>query len=277
MQPALDDSLSPEQLHRICTLVQGASGIHLTAEKQALVRSRLRRRLVELGLGGFGAYLRRLQADPTGREIEALTEALATHTTGFLREPEHFAFLRDRFLPELRARGGSERLRLWSAGCATGEEAYSLSMVAHDARPLPEAQDIGILATDLSRRALAVARRGVYATERVEALPEPMRSRWIEPVASPRGPAWRVKAEARRAVRFARLNLIGPWPMRGPFDAIFCRNVMIYFERPLQQSLVGRFRTLLRPGGLLVLGHAESLAAERAGWRYEGPSLYRRA
>ncbi|MBM3316745.1 MAG: protein-glutamate O-methyltransferase [Candidatus Eisenbacteria bacterium] len=271
------DRLTPRELRRLREIVRRLSGIDLPPHKEPLVRARLRKRLRELGLSDFGGYLRLLSGSGAGAERQLLIEALATRLTGFYREPDHFRFLSEEAVAEWCARGGPTRLRLWSAGCATGEEAYSLALALHTALPRPQRWDLRILATDLSTRALVAGRRGVYAAEQLAGLPDSLRGSYFRPLAGDPPAAWRVAPELRRLVSFARLNLIEPWPMRGPFEAIFCRNVMIYFDPPTQRGLVQRFGALLRPGGLLFLGHSESLTGGLSGFRFVRPSVYRRS
>jgi chemotaxis protein methyltransferase CheR len=275
---ATGDRLTRGQFGRIRGLVERLSGIHLASDKRELVRGRLRRRLQELGLHDFDEYLRLIAADRSGHELETMLDLVATHLTGFFREPEHFECLRRELVARSSAGGYSRRVRLWSAGCATGEEAYSLAITLREALPAAEAWDARILATDLAARGLAVARRGIYPADRVAEVPAALRTRYFEPaVVDDDGGAFAVRDEARALLAFARLNLVEPWPMRGPFDAVFCRNVMIYFDRRTQRGLVQRFGEILAHNGLLFLGHSESLTGSHPGFRYEQPSVYRRA
>ena len=273
------DRLTRGQFGRIRGLVERLSGIHLSPDKRELVRARLRRRLRELRLSDFDDYLQLVAADRSGRELETMLDLVATHLTGFFREPEHFECLRRELAARVRTSAHPRRVRVWSAGCATGEEAYSLAITLREALPAAEAWDARILATDLAARGLAVARRGIYPADRVAEVPASLRTRYFEPSGGDGGDAdgtFAVRAEARAPITFARLNLVEAWPMRGPFDAIFCRNVMIYFDRRTQRGIVQRFGEILAHNGLLFLGHSESLTGSHPRLRYVQPSVYRR-
>ena len=271
------DQLTPEQFARVCHLAATRAGIHLPAGKRQLVAARVRQRMRALRLVRYDEYFHRLERDAGGREAQALLDALTTNLTGFFREADHFAFLRDAVLPAVRARGRAPQLRIWSAGCATGEEAYSLAITVSESFARRDAGDVRILATDLSTRALAVARAGRYPAARLRGVSQVQRLRHFQPAGGDPSADWVVKPQLRRLVTFARLNLTADWPMRGPFDVIFCRNVMIYFAPETQAQLVPRFRALLAPRGWLFLGHAESLTGRTAGLRFAQPSVYQRA
>jgi chemotaxis protein methyltransferase CheR len=267
--------LSETQFQRISALVKSLCGIDLHEGKQELVRSRLARRLRQLGLPGFAEYLTHLRQDASGEELTAMLDVLSTNLTSFFREPEHFAYLVQHLLPRWAGDGGQpRRLRLWSAGCSSGEEPYSAAICLREALADLEQWDIGILATDLSTRVLRRARAGLYAADRLTDVPPDLLSRHFERRGSGDGRSYQVCAGVRRLVHFARLNLIGPWPMRGPFGAIFCRNVMIYFDKPTQERLINRYFDLLAPGGTLFVGHSESLTGIRHQYRYVQPTIY---
>jgi chemotaxis protein methyltransferase CheR len=264
-----DSQLTDAHFLAISALAYDVAGIKLPPGKEGLVRSRLAKRLRARGLGSYDDYLA-LVRDPAGGELAEMIDALTTNKTDFFREPAHFDFLRQRVLP---ATGGAP-LRLWSAGCSTGEEPYTLAMVLHDALPDVARRDVKILATDISRRVLTHAKAGVYADAAMQGVPPELRRRHF--ARTPNGAGWEAGASLRSLVTFAPLNLMGAWPMRGPFQAIFCRNVMIYFDRATQQTLVRRFHDLLEPGGYLFVGHSESLSALSHGFDYVQPAVYRR-
>lgn len=265
--------LAAADFRRISEIVYRTSGIVLPPGKEGLVRSRLAARLRELGMATFGEYVARVGDGGDGAELARMVDLLTTNKTSFYRERAHFDYLRDRVFPALRARGG--RAQLWSAGCSSGEEPYTLAMLVRETAAPNERLDWRILATDLSARVLARARAGTYDLETLADVPAAERQRWFEPAAPTlRGPAMQAREELRRMVSFARLNLMDPWPMRGPFDAILCRNVMIYFDRPTQERLVGRFWELLAPGGTLFVGHSESLTGLAHRFRYVQPAVY---
>jgi chemotaxis protein methyltransferase CheR len=262
-------ALSPREFARVAALVQRVAGIHLQPGKEGLVRARLARRLRALGADGFADYLAFVERDGTHGELREMVDALTTNKTSFFRESAHFDFLTAAVLPALAA--ARRAPRLWSAGCSTGEEPYTLAMVARDALPASLAAETRILATDISARVLARAAVASYTTEMVAGLPGALVRRHFAPAADGQ---WTVAEPTRRLVRLARLNLVGAWPMRGPFDAIFCRNVMIYFDKPTQAALVRRFRALLAPGGHLFVGHSESLSGIAEGLAYVRPAVW---
>jgi len=264
-------ALSPTEFRRVAELTRSVAGINLQPGKEGLVRARLGRRLRALGLDGFPAYLARLDADADGSELKAMVDALTTNKTSFFREAPHFEYLAASVLPALVAAGRAPVL--WSAGCSSGEEPYSLAMVLRDELPAPLLAAARILATDISARVLERAMAARYAPDAVADVPDVMRHRHLTRLADGE---WAVAPETRRLVHLARLNLMGHWPMRGPFDAIFCRNVMIYFDKPTQMRLVARFAELLAPGGYLFVGHSESLTGLAHGFAYVQPAVYRR-
>ncbi len=205
-------------------------------------------------------------------------DSISTNLTGFFREPAHFDHLAQVVLPQIadRTAGQGRRLRIWSAGCSSGEEPYTVAIVMNEHIPDLDAWDARILATDLSTRMLARAREGTYEAHRLAEVPGGCLSRYFTCV-HPRGErVYRVNDRLRRLVCFARLNLMEAWPMQGPFDVIFCRNVMIYFDKPTQSRLVEQFWRLLAPGGVLFVGHSESLARVKHGFEYVQPTVYRK-
>ncbi|MBI3206926.1 MAG: protein-glutamate O-methyltransferase CheR [Myxococcales bacterium] len=260
--------LSAQAYDSIRELLHSVSGIKLGSGKQELVKSRVGRRLRALGVASFDEYVARLGHDR--EELGRMVDVLTTNKTFFFREPAHFDFIVDHGLPAWRRAG--KRLRAWSAGCSTGEEPYSLCMVLAEKLGDFEAWDARILATDISPRVLDTARAGAYPKATLEGVSPAQRARFFE--ATDQGA--RVRPELRARVQFAQLNLLGHWPMRGPFDVIFCRNVMIYFDEPTRVRLVSRFRELLAPGGWLLIGHSESLGASPTGFRSVKPSTYAR-
>lgn len=249
-------------------LIHDSCGIALGETKDALLTARVARRMRQLGLESHAEYYKAVTADTSGAELRLLIDAVSTNVTSFFREPEHFQILR-RHIDSLRVDGKHE-IRLWSAACSTGEEPYSMAMVASDAAG--SATRVRILATDICTEALEVARRGRYPSERATQVPLAYGQRHLR--TTPEG-EWQVAQTIRPLVVFSPINLsCPPFPMRGPFDAIFCRNVMIYFDRETRQHLVGELERLLAPHGLLMLGHAESLAGIECSMKALAPAVY---
>ena len=251
-------------------IAQERAGIFLRPGKDALVSSRLARRLRELGLASEREYLDRLLGADGDREIVHFLDAISTNFTRFFREPAHFDLLA---ADAERARAaGQQRFRYWSAACSSGEEPYSLAMILD---PILARCDWKILATDLSTAALAQAAAGEYGAEEVEAVPPALRARHLLPVGA-EPPRWRVTPALRERVVFRRINLVErPFPMKGPLDAVLCRNVMIYFDRETRATIVGEVERLLRPGAPMLIGHAETLSGISTRLRPERPSVYR--
>ncbi len=249
-------------------------GISLQPGKETLVQARLVRRLLALGLSSFSQYIQLLTEDMTGSELRAMVDALTTNQTSFFREPRQFVFLRQVLIPELART--KLPVRMWSAGCSSGEEPYSIAMSLRDHLPLFERRDVRILASDISGRVLDEARRGHYSEASVRDIPTDARSRHFEASAEIGVESFHVNERLHGTVAFARLNLQATWPMRGLFDAVFCRNVMIYFDFETRQSLVNRFWSQIRPGGYLFLGSAESLTGMRHAFQYVQPAIFRK-
>jgi chemotaxis protein methyltransferase CheR len=263
--------LTGEQFAEISRLIYRQCGIHLKAGKEALVRARLAKRLRALSLGSIDAYMDLVGSDAGRGEVGLLVDAMTTNKTNFFRERAHFDFLAQTVLAELPAR----HLRFWSAACSSGEEPYTLAMVLREALADIDGRDFLILATDISQRMLEVARRGVYSAERVREVPVELRNRYFERTGRGSGEV-QIKSSIRDLVRLGWLNLMQSWAMKGPFHVIFCRNVMIYFDRPTQQKLVNRFWDILAPGGYLFVGHSEGLSAIKHEFRYVKPAVYRK-
>jgi chemotaxis protein methyltransferase CheR len=262
--------LKKEQFERISQLVHCLTGINLHPGKEELVKARLTKRLRALGLKSFDAYIEYLKQDKPQKELVAMIEAMTTNKTSFFREPQHFDYLCQQIVPGLRDR----KIRVWSAGCSSGEEPYSIAILLNEKIQNIGLWDIRILATDLSRRMLTHARQGIYDANLLRDVPPLLAFKYFKCVETSPVRNYQVIAPLRRQVHFARLNLIGEWPMRGPFDVIFCRNVMIYFDKPIQERLVQRFWEILKPGGHLFVGHSESLAGSPHKFCYAQPAIY---
>jgi chemotaxis protein methyltransferase CheR len=267
-------TLTDGELAGIVRLVYEKSGITLHAGKRALIVARLHSRVRAGGHRSFGEYLKVVQADRSGRELGLLLDAIATNHTSFYREPQHFAFLRDTVVPRWRATR-MRSLQIWSAACSSGEEPYSIAMTLNDCGATGAGQ-VQLLASDLSSKALARARAGVYATDRVEALPLETLRRHFEKGVGRQAGTVRVQPHVRNAVQFEQLNLLDITDLGRRFDTIFCRNVMIYFDKSVQQRVVSMLERHLNPGGFLFISHSESLngIAHRLHW--VAPAIYER-
>jgi len=265
-----------EDFHALRTLVKQVTGINLTEAKRELVYARLSRRLRALNLRSFRDYRKLLKADG-GAELVQLCNAITTNLTAFFREPHHFEYLRTHVLgPMIASPPASRRLRIWSAGCSTGEEPYSIAMTVLEAVPDIHRWDIKILASDLDSNVLARARDGVYSTDRLRHMSDAARERFFSPVDEEQR-AWQVNPELQRLVTVKSLNLMNPFPMKGPLDVIFCRNTIIYFDKDTQRQLFSRISRLQQPGQLLFLGHSETLFRTSDAYTLVGRTIYRRA
>ncbi len=250
------------------------TGINLTRQKRELVYGRLAVRLRALGIRTFREY-RRVVAEDQHEQVR-MCNAITTNLTAFFREPHHFEHLRDQVLPAFRERAGERRLRIWSAGCSSGEEAYSIAMTVLEA--LPEAQNwnVRILATDLDSDMMATAATGHYPPERTKGLSEGRLRRFFTEQKEHGQTTYVVRPEVRSLVTFKQLNLMQTLPMSGPLDVVFCRNTVIYFDKDTQRDLFARISPLQRPGDLLYLGHSESLLSVSDDYESIGRTTYLR-
>ncbi len=266
VSPARGPALSDRDFNRVAELIKRHAGINLSSDKRDLVRSRLTKRLRAVGADDFSIYLDTYILPKSGTahaaEFTAFVDALSTNLTSFFREPAHYEYLRDKVLPGLIAKGRG-RIRAWCAAASTGEEPYCLAMTCLESmrkagisRP-----DVKILSTDICTKVLGEAKAGVYSNKRSAQLPTDLRGRYFEPRRMTDGSeAIAAGRMIKDACVFRQLNLMEPPPFSGPLDFIFCRNVMIYFDRPTRDALVGRLLKTLAPGGHLFTGHSESLA-----------------
>jgi len=266
------NDLTDRQFEHISGMVKELCGINLHQGKRELVKARLAKRLRQLGYTDFDDYIHHLASDDSGGELIQMLDVISTNLTSFFREADHFSCFSDN-LKKLSAKG-TRRLRVWSAGCSSGEEPYTIAMTIRETLGDLSGWDVRILATDISTRVLATARQGVYPQKRFENVPPQIRGRYFDCIQSRPDRIYQAKPEIRQLIHFARLNLMESWPMRGPFDAIFCRNVMIYFDKPTQEKLVRRYAQLLAPGGNLFIGHSESLTGIQHKLRYVQPTVY---
>ena len=251
------------------------AGISLAASKQDLVYGRVVRRIRALGLDSFEAYCQLLERDPR-RELGNFINAITTNLTSFFREIHHFEFLRDTLMPRwLAARGAQPRVRIWSAGCSSGEEPYSIAITLQEAWGSPRTQACRVLATDIDTEVLGRAATGIYDVERLPTDQQARLKRWCQP-ATPPASGMQLAADIRRLVDFKPLNLIERWPAQEPLDLIFCRNVLIYFDKSTQRQLFERFAQALAPDGHLIVGHAETLHGMSASFELVGRTVYRK-
>ncbi len=259
-------------------LVYAHSGINLGSEKQHLVRARLGKRLRSGRFRSFKDYYEHVLNDKTGEELAQLLDAISTNTTHFYRERRHFELISQMVNDILKASAHSPRtIRIWSAGCSSGEEPYSIAMTIHDIIKNRSGIELKILATDLSVQMLSHAKLGVYEAIRLGTLPPAFARNYFVHYGNRKSGQVQVVPEIRKLITFARFNLMQQtFPFKHAFDAIFCRNVMIYFDRPTQEALVGRFHRHLKPGGLLLIGHSESLNAIKHDYHYVEPAAYRK-
>lgn len=261
---------------RIRALVYEHAGIHLSEAKNNLVYGRLSRRLRLLQLDRFDDYLGYLQ-EHAETELTEFLNAITTNLTSFFRENHHFEALRNQVLPELmQARRTARRLRLWSAGCSTGEEPYSLAMVLYETMLDNPGWDVKLLATDLDTQVLSTARAGMYAADRVRSVPLERLRRFFRRGVGANAGKVQVVPELQRLIAFNQLNLMDTWPMRGPLDVIFCRNVVIYFDKPTQTRLFERFADVLSADGTLFVGHSETLNKVTDRFELVGQTMYRK-
>jgi len=268
-------ALHDSDFRTIAGMVKQRTGIVINETKRAFVHGRLGRRLRVLGLADFSDYCRLLKSPAGETECDALVTAITTNHTNFLREPHHFEYSSQTVLPAIVDRGGEgdRRLRIWSAGCSSGEEPYTLAITLCDFGARLNGWDAKILATDLDTNMVAHAAAGIYEANRMDPVPVPIRKRYF--AAQPDGRV-RIEPGPRALITFKQLNLLEHWPMAGPFDVIFCRNVVIYFDKPTQRRLFDRYADLLKPDGWLFVGHSESLNNVSDRFKLVGRTIYRR-
>ncbi len=269
-----DLKLGDKEYKEIAVFVHKTAGINLLDGKKELVRTRLAKRVNALNMPSYKAYFDFVMSDRTGQELIFLLDALATNLTSFFREPQHFKFMAQKMLPELEAKlrkTGSRRLRIWSAACSSGEEPYTIGMVASESNPyFAQGNDFKILATDLSTKVLRMAKDGLYGPERVKNIPPAILQKYF----TRQDALYKVNSDLARLVVFKRFNLMDPLPFKGPLDLIFCRNVVIYFDKKTIGELIERFYHVLAPGGYLFIGHSESLSGLSHPFKRAAPCVY---
>ena len=276
--PTREFAFSDEDFRTLSKLAYEQAGIVLAESKRNLIYGRLSRRLRALGMTTFRDYRAYLMGEGGASEMQNFINSISTNLTKFFRESHHFDHFRSTVvMPYANARNrGKQRLRVWSAGCSTGEEPYTIAVILAKEMPDVARHDVRILATDIDTEVLGKAARGEYPDNSVDDdVPKAYRS-FFEPAKGERGPIVRLNQMARSLIVFRQLNLLETWPFQGQFDAIFCRNVMIYFDGPTKAALVDRFIKKLIPGGWLYIGHSESLLGSHPGLKLMGRTIYRR-
>jgi chemotaxis protein methyltransferase CheR len=277
MDTVREFEFNDRNFQNIRQIVREHTGINLTDAKRELVYSRLSRRLRKLKLKSFNDYCELLAASDTS-EITDFINAITTNLTSFFREAHHFAYLAEQVIPDLVSQmNRSQRIRIWSAGCSTGEEPYSIAITLKESIPNINQWDVRILATDLDSNVIAHGETGVYQQERIGGLSKQRLQRWFLKGTGNQEGSVRVSAELKELITFRQLNLMHPWPMKGPFDVIFCRNVVIYFDKATQRRLFERFANILNNEGCLFVGHSESLFKVTDRFRLIGKTVYEKA
>lgn len=268
--------LKKEEFELFRRYIYDKVGIALSDQKSTLVKGRLNKRLNQLGLQSFRAYYDYLVSDDSGDELALFVSAISTNVTSFFRESAQWIWL-EKYLPQMIAAKREKKIRIWSAGCSSGEEPYTILMFLQQHLKDFESWDIKILATDISSKVLAKAILGIYDAKQVEALPRDMVLRTFEKVRMPNGISYQVVPHLREKVTFRLYNLVtDPFFFKNKFDMVFCRNVMIYFDDPTRHNLIGRFGSVLPKGAPLLLGSSESLTSQREIFKLIGSSIYQR-
>ncbi len=275
---AQDVSLSDKDFQTIRQLVYSKVGINLTPAKRNLVIGRLRSILRKRKFASFPDYVEYLKTDRTGKAIVELTDRISTNYTFFYREKEHFEYFSSHVLPELIGAPELSRqkdLRVWCAGCSSGEESYMLQILMIEGLGDRFGRwKAGLLATDISGEALAKAKKGIYTVDQVATVPEALRKKYFKQT---EGDHREVIEAVKKEVTHRKFNLMNrTFPFRNPFHVIFCRNVMIYFDRETRDRLIGGFSNALVPGGYLFVGHSESILRNQDDLEYVKPAVYRR-
>ena len=253
------------------------TGISLSPQKKEMIYSRLARRIRTLKMENFATYIQHLEKNPDS-EMSGFVNAITTNLTSFFREDHHFKYLTSNVFPEIvKKRKTDKRIRIWSAGCSTGEEPYSLAITLLESKLFhTSAWDVRVLATDLDTDVLRHGEQGDYDLTRVEGINSAIRRKWFEPCVDKERKIVHVSDKLKRVITFNQLNLMKKWPMTGKFDVIFCRNVVIYFDKETQKVLFDRYADMLEEGGYLFIGHSESLHAVTDRFESLGRTIYRK-
>ncbi len=270
----MEYAITEHEFEQFRALVYQESGIKLDGGKKSLLVSRLSKRLRDLNLDTFQAYYDHVTEDVGGDEFTRMLDCVSTNKTDFFREPKHFDFLREQILPALQA---TKQVRIWSSASSSGEEPYTIAMTLYDGVAAPAQWDFKILASDISTKVLAKAAEGVYEEERLRDMPPELIRRHFLRGKGDAGVRYKVKPYLANMVTYRRINLMDErYPIKTPLDLIFCRNVMIYFDRETQGQLMRKFYRYLKPGGHLFIGHSESLQWVEHQFTYVAPTIYRK-
>lgn len=270
-----DVVLSSKDFKFICDFVYQHTGIVLSENKREMVYRRLSRIVRERKFNSFTEYCQLLRKDPDS-EVNYFINAITTNLTSFFREQHHFEFLQNKELPSLLKKKQNQKIRIWSSACSTGEEPYSIAMTLMDSmKDKISTWDVKILATDIDSNVLSKASTGVY-TDKDGLMPNNIKKRYFSRGTNQNSQRIKVNNSIKKLITFKQLNLLNDWPIKGPFDVIFCRNVIIYFDKETQQDLFSRFYQLLSPGGLLILGHSENLGQYQQYFENIGRTVFRK-
>ncbi|PHS68102.1 MAG: chemotaxis protein CheR [Methylophaga sp.] len=276
MSESREFEFTDASFERIRKFVTENTGIVLTEAKKDMVYGRLSKRIRKGGFGGFDAFCDALDSGDE-EEQDFMINAITTNLTAFFRENHHFEYLANTLIPELVAKKGSyKRIRIWSAGCSTGEEPYSIAMTLKESLPDFDDWDVKILATDLDANVVAHGKAGIYREDRITGLPDDRIQRWFKRGRGDHADMVKVSTELQQMITFKRLNLLHQWPMKGPFDFMFCRNVVIYFDKDTQRVLFKRYADLLAPEAHLFIGHSETLYKVSDDFSSLGKTIYKK-
>lgn len=270
-------TLTKKQFSSIASIARDLWGLHITDQKYELIKNRMIRHMKQVSYDDIDTYLEHIEKHADDAEQLELFDVLSTNVTSFFRERHHYDYLeRELYTPLVKGALSKphKRLRIWSAGCSMGCEPYTMAMHADVHLKGIDKWDIAVLATDLSNSALAVAKRGVYDKSALSSIDTKTYMKYFEPVKDSDGSKYAIVERVKKIVHTARLNLVGPWPMQGPFDVIFCRNVMIYFDKDSKTEIVQKMHDLLCPGGILAIGSSETLSGIDVPFTSAAPSLY---
>ncbi len=271
-----DIELTESDFRKISAFIYEQCGIHLHDGKRELVKARLGKRIREGQFQSFRHYFQHVVEDHTGQELLHLLDSISTNFTSFFREPQHFEYLTHQFLPEIAKRKRNRQVSFWSAGCASGEEVYSIAITLLEALEDPSSWRMKILGTDISTRVLKMARAGIYAMDQVQTIAQPLLRKYFLRGEKRWNGFVKIKDEVKKFISFSRLNFMEPFSFSELFDCIFFRNVMIYFDKKTQAALVNRVFEQLNKGGMLMIGHSESLSGIGHPFTYVQPAIYKK-